>query len=170
MARPDLSAIPEGYKGYVTLAKDYDFLDALDIARKRMAGLVQSLPEDKGEYRYGPDKWTIKELLCHLVDAERIFTYRALRFARNDKTALHGFEENDYAPQANAHGRTLAQIAREAANLRQSTIDMFQSFTPEMLQRSGSANGKILSVFHLGYVIAGHEMHHYNILRERYLQ
>ncbi|MBT1706845.1 DinB family protein [Fulvivirgaceae bacterium PWU5] len=170
MARPDLSVIPEGYKGYVTLAKEYDFLDALDIARKRMDELVQALPEAKGEYRYGPDKWTIKELLCHLIDAERIFTYRALRFARNDKTALHGFEENDYAPEANAHGRTLAEIAQEAMHVRQSTVDLYKSFTPEMLQRSGTANGKTLSVFHLGYVIAGHELHHYNILRERYLQ
>jgi uncharacterized damage-inducible protein DinB len=170
MARPDLSVIPEGYKGYVTLSKEYDLLDALDIARKRMAELVQALPEAKGEYRYGPDKWTIKELLCHLIDAERIFTYRALRFARNDKTALHGFEENDYAPEANAHGRTLAEIAQEAMHVRQSTVDLYKSFTPEMLQRSGTANGKTLSVFHLGYVIAGHELHHYNILRERYLQ
>jgi uncharacterized damage-inducible protein DinB len=170
MARPDLSVIPEGYKGYVTLSKEYDLFDALDIARKRMAELVQALPEAKGEYRYGPDKWTIKELLCHLIDAERIFTYRALRFARNDKTALHGFEENDYAPEANAHGRTLAEIAQEATHVRQSTVDLYKSFTPEMLQRSGTANDKTLSVFHLGYVIAGHELHHYNILRERYLQ
>ena len=170
MARPDLSAIPEGYKGYVTLAKDYDLLEALDIACKRMAELVASLPEDKGEYRYGPDKWSIKELLCHVIDAERIFTYRALRFARNDKTQLPGFEENDYAPEANAHGRTLAQIAQEATHVRQSTVDLFKSFTPEMLQRAGTANGKTMSVFHLGYTIAGHEMHHYNILRERYLQ
>jgi uncharacterized damage-inducible protein DinB len=170
MARPDLSAIPEGYKGYVTLAKEYDFLDALDIARKRVAELVQTLPETRGEYRYGPEKWSIKEVLCHLIDAERIFTYRALRFARNDKTLLPGFEENDYAPEANAHGRTLAEITQEATHLRQSTIDLFKSFTPEMLHRSGTANGKTISVLHLGYTIAGHELHHYNILRERYLQ
>lgn len=170
MARPDLSVIPEGYKGYVTLAKDYDFLEALDIARNRMAELVLSLPEGKGEYRYGPNKWSIKEVLCHLIDAERIFTYRALRFARNDKTQLPGFEENDYAPEANAHGRTLAEIGEEATHVRQSTVDLFKSFTPEMLQRTGTANGKTLSVLHLGYTIAGHELHHYNILQERYLQ
>jgi hypothetical protein len=105
-----------------------------------------------------------------MMDAERIFSYRALRFARNDSTPLSAFEENDYAPQANAHARTLAQLLQEMKNLRTTTIDLFASFTPEMLQRTGTANGKVISVVNLGYIVAGHETHHRIVLQERYLK
>jgi uncharacterized damage-inducible protein DinB len=115
-------------------------------------------------------KWTIKELLCHMMDAERIFAYRALRFARNDSTDLHAFEENDYAPQANAHGRSVQQLITEIKNLRATTLDLFASFTPEMLQRKGTANNTLISVINLGYIIAGHETHHRNVLADRYLK
>ncbi len=104
-----------------------------------------------------------------MMDTERVFSYRALRFARNDKTPLAGFEEKDYAPEANAHGRTIVQLAREMAHLRQSTIDLFRSFTPEMLTRTGSANNTIISVLNLGFVIPGHELHHGQVLKDRYL-
>jgi hypothetical protein len=98
-----------------------------------------------------------------------IFSYRALRFARNDKTPLAGFEENDYAPQANAEGRSLKKIADEMARLRASTIDLFEGFTPEMLSRKGTSNKNELSVIGLGFIIAGHETHHRHVLVERYL-
>ena len=104
-----------------------------------------------------------------MIDAERIFAYRALRFARNDKTPLAPFEENDYAPQANAAGRSLQKIAAEMAHLRSSTIDLFESFTPEMLMRKGPVNKNELSVIALGFIIAGHETHHCHVLKERYL-
>lgn len=132
--------------------------------------LLRTVPEDKGEYRYEHGKWSIKELICHMMDAERIFAYRALRFARNDSTELPGFEENDYAPEANAHSRTLKQLMNEAEALRKTTLDLFSSFTPEMLQRKGSANKSVVSVINIGYIIAGHETHHRNILNERYLK
>jgi hypothetical protein len=105
-----------------------------------------------------------------MMDAERIFCYRALRFSRNDATPVSGFEENDYAPQANAHGRTIAQLVNEMKSLRATTIDLFASFTPEMLQRTGTANGTLISVINLGYIVAGHETHHRNVLAERYLK
>jgi len=108
-------------------------------------------------------------VLCHMIDAERIFAYRALRFARNDKTALAGWEENEYAPQANASNRSLSKIAAEMAHLRSATIDLYEGFTPEMLSRKGIANNNELSVSVLGFVIAGHEIHHCHILKERYL-
>jgi dihydroxyacetone kinase len=104
-----------------------------------------------------------------MLDVERIFAYRALRFARNDKTPLSGFEENDYAPQANAEARTINDLANEAERLRATTLDLYKSFTPEMLQRTGTANKAELSVLNLGYIIAGHESHHRKILKERYL-
>lgn len=149
---------------------DQDMFDALRDSSTITLQLVRSIPESKGEYRYGPDKWTIKELLAHMIDTERIMAYRALRFARNDKTDLPGFEEKDYAPEANAHGRTIAELANEMERLRATTIDMFKSFTPEMLKREGTANKNRLSVLVLGYVIPGHETHHRKILIERYLK
>ena len=145
-------------------------IDALKSSGSTTSGLVLTIPEELGAYRYAPEKWSIKELICHMMDAERIFAYRALRFARNDATPLSGFEETDYAPQANAHARTLQQLAEEMTRLRVSTIDLFASFTPEMLQRKGQANNNVISVVNLGYVIAGHETHHRVVLTERYLK
>jgi uncharacterized damage-inducible protein DinB len=169
MTRPDIESVPPFYKGYVEFVKDMDLLDALRQAAKVVQQTVPYIPEDKGEYRYAEGKWTIKELLNHMMDAERIFAYRALRFSRNDQTPLPPFEENDYAPQANAHSRTIQQMSREMKKLRESTIDLFASLTPEMLEREGTASGKRLSTKNLGYIIAGHDLHHLKILRERYL-
>ncbi len=170
MQRPDIETVPTFYKGYIAYVLAFEMVEALKVSNEQIIALIQAVPEAKGEYRYQPEKWSVKELLCHMMDAERIFAYRALRFARNDKTELHGFEENDYAPQANAHGRTLTQLADEMLRLRISTIDLFNSFTPAMLQRTGTANKNKLSVLNLGYIIAGHETHHRTVLQERYLK
>ena len=144
-------------------------LQALRISGHRMVEVVHSIPATKQDFCYAEGKWSVRELLCHVIDAERIFAYRALRFARNDKTPLEGFEENDYAPQANAQHRTLNSIADEMARLRASTIDLYQSFSPEMMLRKGSASKNEISVMALGFIIAGHETHHRKILVERYL-
>ncbi len=165
----NLETVPHFYKNYVKQVEESDLLQALRISGHRALELVHSIPENKADFKYGPDKWTIRELLCHVIDTERIFTYRALRFGRNDKTPLSSFEENDYAPQANASGRSLQKIAMEMAHLRSSTIDLFEGFTPDMLLRKGPVNKNELSVISLGFVIAGHETHHCNILKERYL-
>jgi hypothetical protein len=167
---PDFNTLPSFYKHYVMQVHEMNLLDALEKSGKNLNTLIKSIPEEKGEYRYEPGKWSIKELVCHMMDAERIFAYRALRFARNDSTELAAFEENDYAPEANAHARTLKQLVAEAETLRKSTIDLFASFTPEMLQRKGAANKNIVSVINIGYIIAGHETHHYNVMNERYLK
>ena len=165
----NLETVPSFYKNYVKQIEETDLLQALRVSGHRCLELVHAIPEEKVDFRYADGKWTIRELLCHIIDAERIFTYRALRFARNDKTDLAGFEENDYAPQANASGRIVQKIAAEMAHLRSATIDLFESFTPEMLIRKGTANKNELSVIVLGFIIAGHETHHCNILKERYL-
>ena len=169
MTRPDIQTVPPFYRGYVEHVKDLNMPDALNQSGKLTVALIRTMPEERGEFRYQPEKWSIKELLCHMMDAERIFAYRALRFARNDKTPLSGFEEKDYAPEANAHGRSISQLANEMERLRLTTIDLFSSFTPEMLQRTGIANNTELSVFNLGYIIAGHESHHRKVLKDRYL-
>ncbi|HET9053442.1 MAG TPA: DinB family protein [Cyclobacteriaceae bacterium] len=167
---PDFNTLPKFYHHYVMQVHTLSVLDALEQSNKKLLTLLRSVPEERGEYRYAPEKWSIKELVCHMMDAERVFAYRALRFARNDATDLPGFEENDYAPQANAHARTLKQLMAEAETLRKTTLDLFTSFTPEMLQRKGTANKNEVSVINIGYIIAGHETHHRNILNERYLK
>lgn len=164
----NLDTIPHFYKNYIKQIEETDLLQALRISGHRMVEVVHSIPVAMQDYRYADGKWTVRELLCHIIDAERIFTYRALRFARNDKTPLEGFEENDYAPQANAHHRSLSSIADEMARLRASTIDLFQSFSPEMIMRKGLANKNEISVMALGFIIAGHETHHRKVLVERY--
>lgn len=169
MTRPDLNSVPDFHRRYVEHVKDYDVLEALTKSSKETVTLVRDIPEAKGTHRYADGKWSIKELLCHLMDTERILAYRALRFARNDKTPLSGFEENDYAPQANAHNRSINQMAEEMERLRHSTYDLFLNFSPEMLERKGLANNLELSVINLGYIISGHESHHRKILKERYL-
>jgi len=169
MTKPDFNTLPDFHKRYVEHVKDYDVLDALKISSKETLDLVRSISEEKGDHRYAPGKWSIKELLCHMMDTERILAYRALRFARNDKTNLPGFEENDYAPEANAQNRKIKDIVEEMDRLRKTSIDLFINFTPEMLKRKGLANGLELSVINLGYIISGHESHHRKILRERYL-
>lgn len=165
----NLDTIPPFYKNYVKQVDQTDMLTAMRISGYRTLELVHSIPEAKQDFRYAEGKWSIREVLCHMLDAERIFAYRALRFARNDKTNLPGWEENDYAPQANAHGRSLKKIADEMQHLRISTIDLFEGFTEEMLHRKGKANNNDMTVIALGFIIPGHETHHRTILKERYL-
>lgn len=165
----NLETIPSFYKGYVKLVEHPDVLQALRISGYRTLELIHSIPEVKSDYRYADGKWTIRQVLCHMLDAERIFSYRALRFARNDQTPLSGFDENAYAAYLNAEGRNLTQIGDEMQHLRTSTIDMFAGFSEEMMNRKGTANKNELTVVALGIIIAGHETHHCKIIRERYL-
>jgi len=169
MTTIDINTVPGPFRTYVDYVKHQDVLDALRQSGKQMAELIRSIPEEKGEHRYAPGKWTIKEVLCHMMDVERVFMYRALRFSRNDRTTLSSFDENAYAPEANAHSRTLQQLTREIENLRVSTLDFVTSCTPEMLNRTGVANVFELSVLALAYATAGHETHHYHLFKERYI-
>lgn len=169
MIKVDLETVPDFYKRYVEHVKNYDLLEALSLSSKETLMLVRSIPESKGDYRYAAGKWSIKELLCHMLDTERVLAYRALRFSRNDKTPLQGFEENDYAPEANAHHRSIEKIANQMERLRQTSYDLFEDMTPAMLQRKGPANQVEFSVLSLGFIIPGHESHHRQILKERYL-
>jgi len=165
----NLESIPPFYKNYVKQVEESDLLQALRVSGHRTLEVVHAIREEQLGYRYAEGKWSVRELLCHIIDAERIFAYRALRFARHDKTPLPGWEEKDYAPEANAGNRSLKRIADEMRHLRISTLDLFESFSEEMLSRKGIANNSELSVIALGFIIAGHETHHRKILQERYL-
>lgn len=130
---------------------------------------ILSLPGDKLTYRYAEGKWTVKEMLVHMSDNERIYAYRALRFARGDKTELPGYEQDDYAARSGANARDIEGILDEFAATRRATISMFGGLDREALLRAGVADGKVMSVRAAAYHIAGHELRHVNVIRERYL-
>lgn len=151
------------------LPDDARVLWHLENNLKTTTEFLHSLAKEKLLHRYAPGKWTIKEILAHIVDDERIYSYRALRFARNDRTELPGFDQDEYARYSGANGRDLEGILNEFAAVRHSTITLFNSFSDDALLRSGIASGNIMSVRAAAYHIAGHEMRHLNIIRERYL-
>jgi hypothetical protein len=136
---------------------------------KVVKDFILSIPEEKLLYRYAENKWTIKEMLVHIMDDERIYAYRALRIARNDKTPLPGFEQDDYIPYSRANERILEDIFQEYATIRNATVSLFNSFDDEAFMRTGIANDHIVSVRALAYHIAGHELHHMNMIKEKYL-
>jgi uncharacterized damage-inducible protein DinB len=137
----------------------------LDVTRN----FISSLPEEKLTYRYAEGKWTIKEILLHIADDERIYAYRALRFARNDRTELPGFEQDDYVLHSSANDRTIDDLLGEFATVREATISLYQGLGGDVLTRAGVASGNFMSARAIAYHIAGHELHHLNIVRERYL-
>lgn len=163
------SEYAEFYAPYVQTLNDVNLIEELEISVHRLIKFVQNIPMDKFDYRYQSGKWTIKDILQHLIDSERVFAYRALRFARNDQTELPGFEENFYADQAAGYLRSIQQLLTELAVVRQSTLYLFKTFTEKELLRSGIASGRSMSVRALGYIIIGHQNHHQQIFEERYL-
>ncbi|MBP9794276.1 MAG: DinB family protein [Flavobacterium sp.] len=160
---------PVHYTSYVNEVKSLDVVEVLEENLHDFVNFITTIPSDKHEYRYLPGKWTIKEIILHIVDAERIFAYRALRFARFDTTPLAGFEENDYVPISNANNRDIKSLLVEFVVVRKATIALFENFTDEMLLHKGIASNGEISVRALGFIISGHCMHHQNVIRERYL-
>ncbi|MDQ3918964.1 MAG: DinB family protein [Acidobacteriota bacterium] len=168
--KPKEDEYPPSADVYIRLLPDDGLVLRHLKERIRVASeLILSLPEEKLAYRYAPGKWTVKEVLAHVVDDERIYAYRALRFARNDQTELPGFEQDAYAVHSGANRRTVESLLREFAAVRRSTVALFDSFDDEALARSGVADGKRSTVRALAYHIAGHELRHFNIIKERYL-
>ncbi|MEO8501671.1 MAG: DinB family protein [Vicinamibacteria bacterium] len=158
------------YHRYVSLVPEGDIVVTLAKQNEVTLALLRHLTEPQGGFRYAPGKWSIKELVAHLSDAERIFTIRALRFARADETPLPGFEENDYVRNGSFDRFPLVEIVNGFENLRRSTLSLFRLITPEASLRRGKANNAEISVRALAYVTAGHELHHMNVLRTRYLE
>ena len=158
------------FSKYVTLVPEGDIIQTLERQIENSLSLFRSIPSDKANFRYAPDKWSVKQLLGHLIDSERIFSYRALSFARNDHTPLPGYEQNDYVRYADFDSRNLAEMAEEFATVRRATIQLFRPLNETEWLRRGKANENDLSVRALAYIIAGHELHHMEVLRSRYLQ
>ena len=167
--RPDASEHLPYYGKYVDRVPDGDLLQTLRAQLDETLALVRGLPEERGGHRYAPGKWSIREVLSHVIDAERIFAYRALRIGRGDATPLASFDENAYAAAANADARTLVDLAEELEHVRLGNLALFRGLDDEALARRGTASGGEVSVRALAWIIAGHERHHVSLLRERYL-
>jgi hypothetical protein len=166
--RPASSEYASSYSRYVSAVPEGDVLELLEKQGKDTQAMLRGIDEKKSRHRYAPGKWSIREVIGHVNDAERVFTYRALRFARGDATPLPSFDENAWGDASNADDRTLADHAREMAAIRASTLALFRGFTSEHFARTGTASGHQISVRALAYIVAGHERHHVKILRERY--
>jgi uncharacterized damage-inducible protein DinB len=154
---------------YIDLLPDDGLiLEHLDNNLENSIDFIRSLPDDKLTVRFAAGDWTIKEILVHIIDDERIYCYRALRYARNDTTELPGFEQDDYVPYSKANDRPLDEILEEFASVRRATITFFKSLDSDALTRKGIGSGNIMSVRAAVYHIAGHELHHVNSIKENY--
>ncbi len=156
------------FRHYISLTSKFTLKESLVNSTTQTVKVLDKITSDKADYSYEAGKWTIKQLISHVIDTERIMSYRALRYARKDKTMLHGFEEDDYAQNSETENRSLESLIQEFTTLRKSTTQLFESFTPEMLTYYGPEEQKGLTVEKIGRMIAGHSMHHCNVLVERY--
>jgi uncharacterized damage-inducible protein DinB len=170
VSKPEETEYLSYYSGYVSRVGDANVLDTLGKQLDETLGLLRSIPESQAGFRYAPGKWSIKELVGHMIDTERIFAYRALRFARNDRTPVPGYEQDDYIRHASFDDYPLDDLAAEFASVRQSTLFLFRHLDEEAWMRRGVANESEVSVRALAYIIAGHELHHREVLRSKYLQ
>ena len=157
------------YGRYIALVPDGPIVETLRSQIAETTAVLGALPEAKGEHRYEPGKWSVKEVLGHVIDGERVFSYRALRFARADETPLPGIEQNDYVPAGRFERRTLRNLLDEFRTVREATVHLYSHLDEEALSRAGIASENRMSVRALAWVIAGHERHHLKVLRERYL-
>jgi uncharacterized damage-inducible protein DinB len=154
---------------YIQALENVELFEELEISLHDFIKFVQNIPLDKFDYSYAEGKWTIKEIIQHIIDTERIFSYRALRISRNDKTPLPSFEENDYVDNTDAKSRSIQDLLTEFSAVRHSNLLMFKSFSDEQLRRIGIASGNEVSVRALGFLILGHLKHHQRVFAERYL-
>ncbi|MEP6692768.1 MAG: DinB family protein [Gemmatimonadaceae bacterium] len=169
IARPDASEYAEYFGRYVSKVPEGDVLALLTRQIDETTSMLGALNNEDAEYRYGPDKWSIKEVVGHMADTERIFVYRALCFARRETVALPGFDENAYVANTSFDDRPLADLLGELRAVRAATIAFFKGLTDAELDHRGTANDREYTVRAIAYIVAGHERHHSLILRERYL-
>lgn len=170
MKRPDLARIPQFYHTYINLVpEDADLVGLLELNKTLMGDFLAAIPEEKWNFRYAEGKWSIKELVQHLIDTERIFSYRALCIARGETASLPGFDENNYAALSNAEARSKEKLLEELNAVQSATALLFQSFDEAQLERFGTANNNPVQVRAIGFITVGHMLHHKNILQERYM-
>ena len=159
------------FEQYIQLVSkdEKSIIENLEVSQKEFERLLRNVREEKQSFMYTEGKWTLKELIQHIIDTERIFCYRALCFARNDKTALPGFDQDIFVDNSFANTRDYNELLDEMKTLRESTIQLFKSFSEDVLLRIGIGSGSNMSVRAIGYLFSGHQIHHLNIIEERYL-
>jgi hypothetical protein len=169
MKRPAAGELPKNYQHYVELVKGDDIIRELRSQVMAIQAVISTIPEEMEDHAYADGKWTIKEVIGHIIDTERVLGYRAMRFARKDKTPLPGYDENWYVANSKFGQQTLYSLAHEFAIVREANLAMFKTWGEEELSQTGVANGLEVSVRSILFMIAGHATHHLNVIRERYL-
>lgn len=169
MRRPETTEFDPVFKRYVDAVHDDDIVALLARNKEEMIHFLETISWEKWEHAYAPGKWTLAEVLSHLIDYERIFAYRAMRIARNDRTPLSGFEQDQLAVFSRATQRLPESLVREYAAVRDASVQLFENLTDEMWDRHGTAGGYIFTPLAIAYIIAGHEMHHRQMIEEHYL-
>jgi hypothetical protein len=169
MPTPVQGTFPAYFQKYIDYVSETDVVIAIHNQQNLVDTFFYNISEEKSTYAYAPGKWTLKEMLQHIIDAERIFNFRALAFARKETQSLPGFDENTYADKSNANARTWKSLCEEFKAVRKTTDILFESFTNEMLGFSGTANGNPTSANTMGFIVVGHVYHHIKIIEERYL-
>jgi uncharacterized damage-inducible protein DinB len=169
ISKPEATEYQPYYDRYISLVPEVNILSQLNEQAKATLALLRGVPESQEGFRYAPGKWSIRELVGHMIDTERIFACRALRFSRNDKTPVPGYEQDDYVNNASFDDYPLSELAEEFESVRRATAFLFKHLTEDAWKRTGLANDNEVSVRALAYIIAGHELHHMDILRRKYL-
>ena len=167
--RPQSSDYAPYFAKYILQVPDGDFVKTLESQLSDLTRILGPLTEEQAAFRYAPGKWSIKEVLGHVNDAERIFAYRLLRIGRGDQTPLPGFEQDDYIKTANSDARSLASLLEELASIRRASLSLIRSLDDASWLRRGTASGKEISALALAFIIAGHAIHHQSILEKQYM-
>lgn len=170
MKRPAPDEFLPYYATYINLVGDGELVGILESQIKDTAAMLRTIPNARGAYRYAEGKWSINEVVGHLIDAERLFSGRALRFARADATPLPGFEQDDYVPAGQFDRYPLSELIAEFESVREATCWLYRHMSEEATSRRGKANNAEVSVRALGYITAGHELHHRRVIEEKYLK
>jgi hypothetical protein len=169
MRHPDPSEHDPYYAAYIALVPEDDLIAALAAQQEETRRLLESVSDERASFRYAAGKWSVRQVVGHMTDAERVFQYRAMSFARGEKVSLPGFDEEAYVHNANFDKLPIATLADGLKSVRRATIDLFRTFDDEIWGRSGVANEKPITVRALAFITLGHERHHLRVLRERYL-
>jgi len=168
IVRPEATEYAPYYERYISLVSGNDVLTTLEEASPQTVALFSSLSEKEGDFRYSPEKWSVKQVLGHIIDTERIFAYRALRISRNDATPIEGYDQDDYVRYGPFSHCQLSNLVEEYTHVRNATLSLFRSLDQEAWTRRGIANKNEVTVQALAYIVAGHELHHRNVLNDKY--
>ena len=167
--RPQTTEHAPYFSRYIDLVPEEDIVGAIDAQGRETTALLSQVGEEKATFRYAPEKWSVKQVIGHVTDAERVFAYRLMSIARGESKSLPGFDEQDYVRNANFDARALSELIDELTATRRSTVAMLRGLSDEAWTRVGTANDKETSVRAVAYTLLGHERHHLRVLRERYL-